>query len=142
MSQTENTNISKKLTARDAIQIGLYAALVLFVIAIASSIGYLPILYPFAPFVAAIAAGPVFFLFLSKVRRFGMISILSLITGSFYALTGHGLYSIAGGLVFGLLADYICSRGHYRSFKWIALGYAVFSFICATTFFANAARGR
>lgn len=134
MNKSASSHTSKKLTARDAIQVGLYAALVLFTTGVVCCIGFIPILYPLAPVAGAIAAGPVFFLFLSKIKRFGMITILSIIAGIFYTLTGHGIYSLLGGIFFGFLADYICSIGKYRSFKTIALGYGVYSLICPTTF--------
>jgi energy-coupling factor transport system substrate-specific component len=131
----ETVQDNGKYTARDAIQIGLYAALLFFLSGLSGSIGFIPILYPISPFFIAIVCGPVFFLFLSKVRRFGMITVVGTLQGAFLAITGHGIYSLVASVILGLIADIICRMGNYRSFKHSLLGYAVYSVIMATSFF-------
>ncbi|MGI6507853.1 MAG: MptD family putative ECF transporter S component [Saccharofermentanales bacterium] len=131
----ENTAKNKKLSARDAIQIGLYAALLFFISGLVGSIGFIPVLYPVAPFVIGVVCGPVFFLFLSKVRFFGMITAVGTLQGAFLAITGHGLYSLLASIVLGLIADIICRMGNYRSFKHALLGYAFYALIMATSYF-------
>jgi len=113
MSRT-NTKVnqeSNKFSARDAIQIGLHAALMFVLSGLVGSIGFIPILYPFAPFAIAIVCGPVFFLFLGKVRRFGMITAVGALQGVFLAITGHGIYSLVAALLLGLVSDLICKIG-------------------------------
>ncbi|MGI6579155.1 MAG: MptD family putative ECF transporter S component [Saccharofermentanales bacterium] len=126
---------NKQFTARDAIQIGLHAALLFFLSGLVGSIGFVPVLYPAAPFVIAIVCGPVFFLFLSKVRHFGMITAVGTLQGAFLAITGHGIYSLLAAFILGLITDIICRTGNYRSFKHSLLGYAFYAVIMATSYF-------
>lgn len=56
-----------KFTTKDAIQIGIYTAIYFVVSAVAGSIGYIPILYPLAPFLIAVVGGPIFFFFYAKL---------------------------------------------------------------------------
>lgn len=126
---------NKKFTAKDAIQIGLHGALLFFLSGLVGSVGFIPILYPIAPFLIAIVCGPVFFLFLSKVRHFGMITALGTLQGIFLTITGHGIYSLFASVVLGLIADVICNIGKYRSFKYAIWGYAFYAVIMATSFF-------
>lgn len=123
-----------KFTARDAINIGIYAVLYAVVAGIAGSIGYIPILYPFAVCAIALLGGTVYLLFISKVKHFGMISILGALLSGFLTLTGHGIYVLVLGIIISLFADFIASGGAYRSFKKIRLSHAVFSLIMPTTY--------
>ncbi|MGI6463859.1 MAG: MptD family putative ECF transporter S component [Candidatus Scatomorpha sp.] len=126
---------NKKFTARDAIQIGLHSALLFFLSGLVGSIGFIPILYPVAPFAIAVVCGPVFFLFLGKVRHFGMISAVGALQGAFLAITGHGIYSLLAAVILGLISDLICRAGKYRSFKHALWGYAFYALIMATSYF-------
>lgn len=131
----EKITKNKRFTARDAIQIGLYAALLFVLSGLVGSIGFVPVLYPAAPFLIAIVCGPVFFLFLSKIRSFGMITAVGTLQGAFLAITGHGIYSLIASVMLGLIADIICRMGKYRSFKHSLPGYAVYSVIMGTSYF-------
>lgn len=137
MSSTQPVPAQDKrvFTAKDAIQIGIYTALYAVCAMLFGSIGFLAVLYPFAPFAIALFGGPVFVLFYTKVHHFGMITIMGSLLSIFMAITGHGLYVLICGILGSLLSDYICSIGHYRSFRTMMLGYAVFSLIMATTYF-------
>lgn len=52
-------------------------------------------------------------LFLTKVKKSGMILIMSAIMGIMMALTGMGLYSLPVALVSGLAAEIIWKRAGY-----------------------------
>ena len=52
-------------------------------------------------------------LFLTRARKFGMITILGLLTGIIMFVAGMGYFSIATGLIFGLIADLIWKSGGY-----------------------------
>lgn len=123
-----------KFTARDAINIGIFTALYAILAIVSSSIGFIPILYPFAPLAVGIVCGPVFVLFFTKVRHFGMISAMGTLVGLMLALSGHGIYSLIGGLILAVLADWICYKGHYRSFRKMVWGYVVFTEIVVCSF--------
>ncbi len=135
INEAKKTVRTNKFTAREAIQVGLYAALLFFLSGLVGSIGFIPVLYPLAPFLIALVCGPVFFLFLSKVAHFGMITAVGTLQGAFLAITGHGIYSLVAAAILGLIADLICQRGNYRNFKDCLIGYAFYALIMATSFF-------
>ena len=67
-------------------------------------------------------------LFLTRVKKFGMVTIMGILSGLLMGLTGMGLRGASPwGLVFGLLGDLILKSGGYKSAKKSLLGYAVFS---------------
>jgi energy-coupling factor transport system substrate-specific component len=66
-------------------------------------------------------------LFLTKVKKFGMVTIMGLIIGLVLFLLGHTFIPVITGLVFGLAADLIFRAGNYQSFKKSVLGYGIFS---------------
>jgi energy-coupling factor transport system substrate-specific component len=90
-------------------------------------LGYIPILLVFLPLICPIVTGIPFMLFLTKVKKFGMVTIMGLIIGLVMFLTGHTFVPAITGLVFGLAADLIFRAGNYQSFKNSVIGYGVFS---------------
>lgn len=128
------TNPSNKLTARDAMNVGIFTVLYQVIAVIAGCIGFLPVLFPLVPLVVGILCGPVFVLFFTKVKRFGLITAMAVLNGLVLTLTGHGIYSLLCGIVFGLLSDWLCFRGNYRSFKYMKWGYVVFTMLIYGSF--------
>ena len=107
--------MSNKLQAKDLISLGLFTVLY-FVIGccVAIPIGFVPIFLPVLGALWALITGIPFMLFLTRVKKFGM-------------LTGMGFWGVPLGAVFGLLGDLILKSGGYKSAKKSLLGYAVFS---------------
>ena len=66
-------------------------------------------------------------LFLTRVKKFGMVTIMGVLSGLLMGLTGMGFWGVPMGLIFGLLGDLILKSGDYKSAKKSILGYAVFS---------------
>lgn len=66
-------------------------------------------------------------LFLTRARKFGMITILGLLTGIIMFITGMGYFSIATGLICGLVADLIWKSGGYASASRAIVSHGVFS---------------
>jgi putative ECF transporter S component (TIGR02185 family) len=82
---------------------------------------------PFFPAVWALINGTVFMLYTTKVEKFGLVTLMGVLTGLLVGLTGMGFWCAPTGLVFGLLGDLIMKKGNYKSFKHNLIGYAVFS---------------
>lgn len=120
--------MNNKLQAKDLINIGLFTVLY-FVLGccVAIPIGFVPIFLPILGALWTLITGIPFMLFLTRVKKFGMVTIMAVLSGLLMGLTGMGFYGIPCGLVFGLLGDLILSSGAYRSAKKGILGYAVFS---------------
>jgi energy-coupling factor transport system substrate-specific component len=118
---------TEKLKGKDLINVGIYSAIYFVIIMAIAMLGYIPILMPLLCVIAPILAGIPFMLFLTKVRKFGMILIMSLLMGILMLLTGMGYYSIFVGLVTGIIAELIYRSGEYKSASKAVLAYGVFS---------------
>lgn len=121
---------SKKLTIPDLISIGVFTAIYFVLVTIATfSCALLPgVGNILLPAVAALISGSVYMLLAAKLQKFGGISIMGLVMGLFFFVSGHFVLSFAANIVCGLLADWVASLGKYRSKKLLLASYAVFSY--------------
>ena len=120
--------MNNKLQAKDLINLGLFTVLY-FVIGccVAIPIGFVPIFLPVLGSLWSLITGIPFMLFLTRVKKFGMVTIMGVLSGLLMGLTGMGFWGVPVGLIFGLLGDLILKSGDYKSAKKSILGYAVFS---------------
>jgi energy-coupling factor transport system substrate-specific component len=118
---------SKKITAKDLINIGIFAAIYFVVLFAVAMIGFFPLFMLVLCFVCPIATGIPFMLYMTKVHTFGQLTIFGIIIGFANMLIGDQWITLAFAVVCGLLADLICLSGKYRSSSRAVLGYAVFS---------------
>lgn len=116
-----------KLQTKDLITIGIFTAIYFVLFFTVGMIGYIPILFVLLPFLLPIICGIPFMLFLTKVKVFGMVTIMGTILGALMLLTGHTYTPLIAGFIFGLLADLIFKAGKYQSKKLSIFGYGVFS---------------
>lgn len=112
-----STNIVPKkpnrLTGKDLINVGIYSAIYFVIIMALAMLGYIPVMMPLLCVIGPIAGGIPFMLFLTKVKKFGMILIMSIIMGIMMALTGMGLYALPVAVVSALIAELIWKQAHY-----------------------------
>ena len=80
------------------------------------------------PAVAALISGSVYMLLAAKLQKFGGISIMGLVMGLFFFVSGHFVLSFAANIVCGVLADWVASRSQYRSKKVLLASYVIFSY--------------
>ena len=80
------------------------------------------------PALAALISGSVYMLLAAKLQKFGGISIMGLVMGLFFFVSGHFVLSFAANIVCGLLADWVAKLGNYRSKKLLLVSYVVFSY--------------
>ena len=108
------------IQAKDLISLGLFTVLY-FVLGccVAIPIGFVPIFLP--------VLGIPFMLYVTRVKTFGLITLMAILSGLLMGLTGMGFWGVPMGAVFGLLGDLILKSGGYRSAAKILVGYAVFS---------------
>lgn len=125
MSQSMISN--KRLQGKDLINVGVFTAMYFVIVFAVALLGYIPILMPLLCVLVPIVGGIPFMLFLTKVKKFGMIWIMSVIMGILMLLTGMGFYSILVGAVSGLIAELIYKSGDYRSASKAVLTSGVFS---------------
>jgi energy-coupling factor transport system substrate-specific component len=117
----------KKLETKDLITVGIFTAIYFVLFFAIGMLGYVPVFYILLPFLLPIVCGIPFMLFLTKVKTFGMVTIMGTILGGLMLLTGHTYMPLIAGLFFGVLADLILVIGQYKSLKLSVIGYAVFS---------------
>lgn len=119
--------MNNKLEVKDLINVGLFTALYFVCFFCTGMVGYIPVFIVLIPFLCPIVAGIPFMLFLTKVKKFGMITIMGTIVSICMLLTGHPWIVVIFGIVFGLAADLIMKVGNYKSMKASIIGYGVFS---------------
>ncbi|MBR3294504.1 MAG: MptD family putative ECF transporter S component [Oscillospiraceae bacterium] len=127
---------AKQLTAKDFITIGIFTA-IWFVVEFA--FGMLGYIHPYivASYVVMLPlAGAIpMMLFYTKVEKFGMITIMSILIAIIMFVTGMGYLGAPLCIAAGLAADLIAKSGGYKSFKKTVLSYGVFClWICANYF--------
>lgn len=118
----------KGLIAKDLINIGIFTALYFISFFCTGMLAFIPIFMILIPLICPIIAGIPMMLYVTKVKKFGMILIMSLIVGCLMTMTGHGWYPIVSALICGFVYELILKAGNYQSSKCAVFGYAVFSF--------------
>lgn len=119
--------MNQKLQAKDLINIGTFTALYFVCFFATGMLGYIPIFMVLLPLLCSLVAGIPFTLYLTKVKKFGMVTITGVILGILMFITGHPWPVLVTGCVFGFLGDLIMKAGKYQSWRSLLLGYVVFS---------------
>lgn len=120
--------MNNKIQAKDLINIGLFTVLY-FVLGccVAIPIGFVPIFLPVLGALWTLITGIPFMFFAVRAKKFGMVTIMAVLSGLLMGFTGMGFWGVLTGAVFGLLGDLIMKSGSYASVKKTILGYGVFS---------------
>lgn len=124
-------NKTNKLTVPDLISIGVFTALyfVLVTIATFASVAIFPGFNNVVlPAFCALISGCVYTLLVVKLQKFGGISVMGIVMGLFFIISGHFIISFAANIVMGIVADCVAKVGKYKSKKWIILSYVLFSY--------------
>ncbi len=117
-------NKTNKLTVPDLISIGVFTALyfVLVTIATFASVAIFPGFNNVVlPAFCALISGCVYTLLVVKLQKFGGISVMGIVMGLFFMISGHFIISFAANIVMGIVADCVAKVGKYKSKKWIIL---------------------
>ncbi|WEG72466.1 MptD family putative ECF transporter S component [Vagococcus intermedius] len=118
------------LKTKDLITAGVFAALYFVVVALVTfacmillpGLGNLII-----PTVVALIVGPIFYLLINRVPKFGAVTILSSVMGIFFMFSGHFPLSFIPNFVFGILADILLSSGKRTANRELA-AFTVFNY--------------
>lgn len=119
--------MKNKIEAKDLITLGIFTVIYFIVGAVLSMLVAIPILVPVFPAIWALINGTVFMLYSTKVEKFGLVTIMAVISGLLVGLTGMGFWCVPTGLIFGIIGDGIMKCGKYKNFKLNLLGYSFFS---------------
>ena len=123
-------NQKQKLTIPDFISIGVFTALYSVIVTIAtfsSGVLFAGFGYVLLPAWAALLSGSIYMLMTVKVQKFGAITIMGVVMGLFFFVSGHFILSFAANIVCSIVADLIAKAFQYKSKKGILLSYIIFS---------------
>ena len=123
MSKKTNSN---RLNGRDLINIGIYSAIYLVLAIALAMTGLIPIFLILLSSMYGLICGVPFMLFLTKVKKPGMIFIMSVIMGVVMMATGMTWMPIPFSVVTGLIAEVVYRSGNYKSMKAAVLTCGVF----------------
>ena len=123
MSKQESVN---KLNGRDFINIGIYTAIYFVIVMVLAMTGLIPIFLVLLSSMIGIIGGIPFMLFLTKVKKPGMILIMSTIMGILMFITGMTWMPIPFSIVTGLIAEFIYFSGKYKSMRSAILTAGIF----------------
>ena len=119
---------SQKLQTRDFISVGIFSLIYSAVAFIIGGIAQMtPITFPFMPLIVALFTGTVFMLYIAKIPKRGAITILGIISGILLFITGMFWMMSAFFVVLGIIADFICASGGFKSFKRNMTAYCLFA---------------
>jgi energy-coupling factor transport system substrate-specific component len=124
---------TKKLTVKDLIFAGAFAAIYLIaVLAIMMLVGTVPILYVMCPGILGVLLGSIYLLSVTKVRKFGTALIIELLFACIS--TGFDPIAFTVCVVSALLAEICILIGRYKSKLWYAISYVFFNIGTAANF--------
>lgn len=133
---TETGTNSNRLKAKDFITVGIFTAIIFVVEFACGMLGYIHpfIVASYVIMIPLVGAIPMM-LFYTKVQKFGMITIMSVLIAIIMFVTGMGFLGAPLIIISGVIADLIAKSGKYKSFKKTMLSYGVFClWICANYF--------
>lgn len=82
--------MNSKIGAKDLITLGIFTVIYFVIGAALSLLVSIPIMVPFFPAVWALINGTVFMLYTTKVEKFGLVTLMGVLTGLLVGLTGMG----------------------------------------------------
>lgn len=118
----------KSLTIKDLVTTGIFSAIFL-VFTMIGGIFFAPnpVLTFYMPMGAALLCGPVYLLMIAKVQKRWIVTILGIIMGIIWFVTGmHWAFSL-GYIGMGIIADLVAGAGDYRNKAVNLLSYMLMS---------------
>ena len=127
MSNQVNS-MNKGLTVKDLVTTGIFTAL-LFVFVLVGGVFFAtnPVLTFFMPAGGGLLAGPIYLLLIAKVHKRWSLSIMGVIMGIIWFVTGMHWAFALGYLIMSIVADFVAGAGQYKSKKLNSLSYILFS---------------
>ncbi|MFM5883619.1 MptD family putative ECF transporter S component [Methanobrevibacter gottschalkii] len=118
--------MSEILNVKDLITVGIFSVIMVVLIFLFGMLGYIPILMLALPIIVALICGVPYMLFLTRVTKFGMVTLLGLVLGIVMFLSGHTWVPIVIFTLFAFVADCILKMGDYSSVKNSIISYSCF----------------
>ena len=120
-------NTQKGLSVKDLVTTGIFTALmIVFTMLGGMFFAPNPVLTFYMPMGCALLCGPVYLLLAAKVHKRWSITILGIILGFFFFVTGMHWSMALGNIGMGIIADIVAGLGAYTNKKLNALSYMLF----------------
>lgn len=118
---------SSGIKAKDLITTGIFTAIMFVLCMAVAMLDYMPIFIPLLGIILPLIDGIPYVLFVSKTKKFGLITIMGFLLGLLIGVMGMGVYAPFTGLIAGLLADLLLKSSDYSSAKKVILSKGIFS---------------
>jgi len=116
------------LKPKDLITVGVFTAMYFVVFFGFGMLGLFgPAVHAVGIVLGSLANGIVFALYVTRIRKPGMVFLTAIVSSLLMVLTGHAWTTLVTAAVFSILAEIVLARGRYRSARASALAYGVFS---------------
>ena len=112
---TEYVEENKKMQPKDLIMVGIFTAIFIFITMGVGMLTAIPVFIPLITIIIPVAAGIPFMLYLTKIKRFGMLTITGVILGVITFIGGMGFPVAIISVITSLCADLILLSGKYQS---------------------------
>lgn len=119
--------MDRALQVKNLITVGVFTAIYIVLFFASGTLGFIPIGMVLLPFILPVVTGIPFVLFVTKIKGFGMVSLMGLLLGLFMLITGHLWPTFTAAIIFGVVSDLILRAGRYKQWGSIVLGYIAFS---------------
>lgn len=123
------TNVTRKgLSVKDLVTTGIFTAL-LFVFTMVGGVFFAtnPVLTFYMPAGSALLCGPIYLLMVAKVQKRWSLTIMGILIGVVWFVTGMHWAFALGYMIMGIVADFVAGTGQYKSKKINILSYILFS---------------
>ena len=118
----------RSLKPKDLITVGTFTALYFVVFFGFGMLGLFgPVVHAIGIVLGSLANGIVFALYITRIRKPGMIFLTAMVSSLLMVLTGHAWTSLLAAAVFSALAEVVLARGRYRSARASVIAYGLFS---------------
>lgn len=108
---------SNKLQPKDLINVGIFTAIYFIIFFAGMMLGYIPIFIPLLGLVCSILCGIPFMLYLTKVKKFGMVSLTGIILGLLNLIMGSGVLVLIFDYKLPVFPAYLLCRQHSYSHR-------------------------
>ncbi|MFT3985889.1 MAG: MptD family putative ECF transporter S component [Lachnospiraceae bacterium] len=117
----------RRLNIKDLINVGIFTAVYFIIFMVSTMTSYIPVMLFAFTVVAAVLAGIPIVLFLSRVKKFGMVTIMCVLLGMIVLVMGYGIPGLGIAAVCGVVSDLLLMAGKWKSWKGMLGAYIVMS---------------
>ena len=117
----------KKYELKDFMNVGIFVVLYFVAFFVGMCFGYIPVFMSVLTLICGVICGIPFMLFLTKVKKPGMILLFGVICGLLSLGMGSGVWPLLTAVVASLLAELLMWALHYEPSVKMVLVHAVFS---------------